>query len=174
MGVRTKVKLAALLLALTVACSDGQATSAPPQAVSAEARPAIPLAGRVTDAADVLSSQQEMTLSAKLEELERATQHQMVVVTVQSLGGEHIAAFTRKLANSWGIGRKGHDDGVVVLIAPQERSARIAVGYGVEKKLPDALCQQIMDQQMIPRFREGDLAGGIEAGVNALAARLTA
>lgn len=97
----------------------------------------------------------------------------MVVATVRTLGGQDIATFTRNLANAWGIGRKDYNDGVVLLVAPNERKARIAVGLGLEKALPDALCRQIMDEQMLPRFREGDLSAGIEAGVDALIARLS-
>lgn len=97
----------------------------------------------------------------------------MVVVTVPTLGGADIATFTRDLANSWGIGRKGHDDGVVILVAPNERKVRIAVGYGLENVLTHDLCKQIIDEQMLPRFRQGDLPGGIESGANAVIARLS-
>ena len=163
------------LLVLAMACSNGQASgSQSSREVAASARaPSVTLGGRVTDAALILTPAQEARLSAKLEQLERTTNRQMVVATVPTLRGEDVATFTRDLANNWGIGRKGYNDGVVLLVAPNERKARIAVGKGLEKTLPDALCQQIMDEQIIPRFREGDLAGGIEAGVNSLVARLS-
>jgi uncharacterized protein len=138
----------------------------------AAAAPTLALAGRVTDAADILTPAQEEALSAKLASLERTTDRQMVVVTVPSLDGADIATFTRNLANRWGIGRKGHDDGVVLLVAPNERKVRIAVGYGLEKTLTDAECQQIIDEQMLPRFRNGDLPRGIASGVDSLIARL--
>ncbi len=165
------------LMALALA-SCGQSNSVPsnrdPASPPAAAAPAsLALTGRVTDAADVLTPAQEATLSAKLERLERTTRHQMVVVTVPSLGGADIATFTRDLANRWRIGRKGHDDGVVLLVAPSEKRVRIAVGYGLEKTLTDAACKQIIDEQMLPSFREGDLPRGIAAGVDALIARLT-
>ena len=169
-----KLALASLLLVLTAGYSDGQAPGSRSHAAVAGAAPSVPLVGRVTDAAHLLTRQEEARLSAKLEKLEKATQHQMVVVTVKSLDGDDVAAFTTRLANSWGIGRKGYDDGVVLLVASKERKARIAVGYGLEKQLPDILCRHIMAQKIVPRFREGDMAGGIEAGVNALIARLTA
>ncbi|GGB96104.1 hypothetical protein GCM10011494_13220 [Novosphingobium endophyticum] len=133
---------------------------------------AVPLAGRVTDAAHILSPQEQATLSARLEKLEQKTQHQLVVVTVPSLGGRDVAEYTRDLANSWGIGRKGYNDGVVLLIAPKERKVRIAVGYGLEKRLSDGACQQIINREMLPSFRKGDLPGGIAAGTDALIARL--
>ncbi len=165
------------LMALALAsCGDANSVPsnrdavAPPQAVAASA--GLALTGRVTDAADVLTPAQELSLSAKLEDLERTTHHQMVVVTVPTLRGADIATFTRDLANRWRIGRKGHDDGVVLLVAPSEKRVRIAVGYGLEKTLTDAACKQIIDEQMLPSFREGDLPRGIAAGVDALIARL--
>ena len=90
----------------------------------------------------------------------------------QELDGQDVATFTRNLGNSWGIGRKGHDDGVIFLIAPNERKTRIEVGDGLRTVLPDALCRQILQEKVLPRFREGDLAGGVEAGANALIERL--
>jgi len=128
----------------------------------------IPLAGRVTDAANVLSQQQQAALETSLANLERNTQHQLVVVTVHSLNGQDIADYTRNLANSWRIGRREYNDGVVVLVAPNERKVRIAVGYGLERRLPDSVCQQIIDRNMLPHFRRGDLPGGISEGTTAL------
>lgn len=157
---------------MSLGCSSGDARGSQSGSEGAESSPSISLAGRVTDAAHVLTEEQKVGLSAKLEKLELATGHQVVVVTVPTIGGRDIAIFTRDLANSWGIGRKDYDDGVVLLIAPYERKARIAVGYGLEEKLPDSLCQQIMTEQMIPHFRHGDMAAGIEAGVNALSTQL--
>jgi uncharacterized protein len=168
-----KLTFAMLTLTLAPGCDNGQGSSPKSSRQVAALGPAVALTGRVTDAAHVLTPEQEAALSNTLEALERKTSHQMVVVTVPNLGGQDVAVFTRNLANNWGIGRKGYDDGVVLLVAPNEHKARIAVGYGVEKKLPDELCQRIMAEQIIPRFRQGDLPGGIEAGVIALTARLT-
>ena len=164
-------------MALALA-SCGQSNSVPsnrdaaPPPLAATPPAKLDLTGRVTDAADLLTPAQEAALSAKLERLERTTQHQMVVVTVPSLGGSDIATFTADLANSWRIGRKDHDDGAVLLIAPSERKVRIAVGYGLEKILTDAVCKEIIQEQMLPSFRKGDLPHGIGAGVDALIARL--
>ena len=97
----------------------------------------------------------------------------MVVATVPTLGGADVATFTKDLANSWGIGRKGYNDGVMILVAPNEREVRLAVGYGLEKSLTHDLCKEIIEERMLPRFREGDLPGGIEAGTNAVIARLS-
>ena len=125
----------------------------------------------MTDAANLLTPIQRAALTLKLEELERATQHEMVIVTVRTLGGEDVASFTRDLGSSWGVGRKGND-GVVLLVAPREQMVWIAVGKGLEGKLTKEACQKILDDTMMPRFRAGQLAGGIDAGTDALAALL--
>jgi uncharacterized protein len=171
------VKLALLLLPIWfAACSDGPAAgrggSGEAQALVTPAPPAVALAGRVTDAAAILDPAREARLAGRLERLERATGRQLVVVTVPSLSGREVADFTRDLANAWGIGRADEDDGVVFLVAPRERRARIEVGTGLETVLTDAACREILTRDVLPRFRSGDLAGGIEAGVAALVARL--
>ncbi|MEO6224229.1 MAG: TPM domain-containing protein [Sphingomicrobium sp.] len=164
-------------LALTLASCSGQANSVPSNQDVASPAVAAPsnlaLAGRVTDAAKILTPAQEAALSGKLERVERTTGHQMVVVTVPTLGGMDVTTFAKNLANSWEIGRKGYNDGVLLLVAPNERKVRIAVGYGLEKTLTHALCKRIIDEQMLPRFREGDLPKGMEAGVDSLIARLS-
>jgi uncharacterized protein len=170
--------LVSLLIAVVAACSDGQATnqSKPDRSVQqfvTKAQPRIALGGRVTDDADIINEAQEAALTKRLEALEQATGHQMVIVSVTTLDGQEVAAFTRDLANAWGIGRAEQDDGVVLLVAPNERKVRIAVGYGLESALPHALCKKIIDEQIMPRFREGDLPGGIEAGTKALIDQLT-
>ena len=159
-----------------IACSNGQAGSVARRdgtAKSGLASPVVALTGRVTDAAHILSAQQQAGLSAKLEELDERTKHQLVVVTVPTLNGRDVTDFTRDLANVWGIGRKGYNDGVVLLVAPHERKVRIAVGYGLEVRLTHDVCQQIIDQAMLPHFRHGDIPGGIEAGTEALITRLS-
>jgi uncharacterized protein len=161
-----------LLMVLAAACANGQAASQPKpseaQQFPVPVEGAIPLAGRVTDAANIIGAEQEAALSNQLARFEQATSLQMVVVTVNSLNGQDVADFARDLANEWGIGREDLNDGVVVLVAPNERKVRIAVGYGLEQALPISLCQSIIDEQMLPRFREGNLERGIEAGVSAL------
>jgi uncharacterized protein len=133
---------------------------------------AIRLTGRVTDAADIIPPGEEKAISAKLAQLERSTRHQMVVATTPSLGGENIGTFTTRLANVWGVGRKGHNDGVILLIAPNERKVRIAVGYGLQRDLPDDVCREIIEGDILPRFKAGDLPGGAQAGADALVHRL--
>jgi uncharacterized protein len=164
--------LLAVSLSLTASCD--ARTASPPTVdfgnSTAAQTPAIQLAGRVTDAAEILNPAQESALTAKLEEFERKTKHQMVIVTVPSLGGQDIAIYTRDLANRWGIGREDQDDGVVLLVAPNERKVRIAVGYGLEQTLTQPVCAQIIKEEMIPRFSKGDLPGGVDAGTDALMA----
>jgi uncharacterized protein len=163
-----------LLMVAGAACSDRAASDRPKPAASTAARPApaIALAGRVTDAANLLDPALEARLTEKLDALEQATGHQLVVVTAPSLGGRDVKPFTTDLFNAWGIGRAEQDDGVVLLVAPNERRARIEVGYGLEGRLTNAVSARIMQDEIIPHFRRGDLPGGIEAGVDALASRL--
>lgn len=171
---RSGFSLRILLCFLSAVCSQApvRQARADTEVAAKSAGPAIALAGRVTDEAGLFSGEQKRVLSGKLEKLEQSTGHQMVIVTVASLGGAEIGAFTTSLGNDWGIGRKGHNDGIVLLVAPKEQLAQISVGYGLEAVLPDELCQGIMNERMIPRFRAGDLFGGVDAGVDALIERL--
>ena len=172
-GLFNQVVLGSLLL---LGWSEGQRGGDAQQVGNAAAEPtqppAIQLAGWVTDAADILSPVQENRITSKLQQLERTTGHQFVIATVPSLDGREIAKFTLDLANSWGIGRRGVNDGIVLLIAPNERKARIEVGRGLEQVLPNSLCQEILENEITSKAQRGDLPGGIEAGVDALIARL--
>ncbi len=167
------------LLGLAGACSEPPPAPAVPQQAVAipageAAQPAqLELAGHVTDAAGILTESQKAALSERLQQLQIQTGHQIVVVTVPSLGGRPVADFTRDLGNRWGIGSSAHDNGVVLLVAPNERQARIAVGYGLESRLTDATAQQIMSDHIIPKFSAGDLHGGISAGADAIIGKLT-
>lgn len=130
------------------------------------------LAGRVVDQADLLTAQSRVALERKLEQHERATGSQVVVVTLDSLQGESIEAYGVGLGRQWGIGREGEDDGVLLIVAPNEREVRIEVGYGLEGTLTDALSSQIVQNEVLPRFRSGDMEGGIVAGTEAILAAL--
>ena len=96
----------------------------------------------------------------------------MVVVTVDSLKGREIADYTTDLGNAWGIGRAEVDDGVILLVAPNERRVRIAVGYGLENALPDEFCSAVIQDSILPHFRQDDYLAGIAAGTDALIERL--
>ncbi|WP_285020310.1 TPM domain-containing protein [Novosphingobium sp. fls2-241-R2A-195] len=171
---RSKLLIALAAPLLAVGC-DGAPAGTPSDTAAADVRQLgapIVQTGFVTDAAGVLDDAAEQRLTARLHALEQVTHHQMVIVTTPSLGGEDILFYTVDLARRWGIGRKGHNDGVVVLVAPNERKVRISVGYGLESTLTDPRCKEIIEQDMLPTFKQGDFAGGLERGVDSLVALL--
>lgn len=122
----------------------------------------------VTDKAGIISEPQEAALAGKLAALERRTGVRMVIVTIPSLGGKEIAAYTRDLANSADVDGRRLEEGVMILVAPSDRQARIAVSRALEKRLPDELCASVMKLIMTPRFARGDMYGGIDAATDAL------
>jgi uncharacterized protein len=132
------------------------------------------LTGRVVDNANLLTPADEANLTQKLEALEQASSRQLVVATVPDLGGYPIEDYGYQLGRAWGIGQKEADNGVILLVAPTERKVRIEVGYGLEPIVTDALSNQIVSQQILPRFRDNDYPGGINAGVDALVQQLGA
>lgn len=131
-----------------------------------------PLTGRVVDAADLLPPEVEARLAAKLEALEAQSQRQLVVATVPDLNGYDIADYGYQLGRHWGLGDQTRNDGALLLVAPNERKVRIEVGYGLEGYLTDALSALIIQNTILPAFRNGDFAGGIEAGTDAIIAQL--
>lgn len=124
------------------------------------------LTGRVVDQANLLDPAQEADLTAKSEALEKASGRQFVVATVNSLEGRDIQDYGYRLGRAWGIGSKDKKDGVILLIAPNERKVRIEVGYGLEPILTDALSSVVINRQILPRFKAGDMPGGIMAGAD--------
>jgi len=128
----------------------------------------------VVDQADILPPAAEARLNAGLADLQRKTRHQLAIVTVSSLQGYSINDYTLRLARFWGVGRRHYDDGVVLLVAPKEHKVRIEVGYGLEATLTDPRCAEIIRNRIVPRFERNDLAGGIQAGADAILARLNA
>ncbi len=131
------------------------------------------LAGRVTDAADIIPADVETRLEQKLEALEQQSQRQLVVATVPDLQGYEISDYGYRLGRTWGIGDKERNDGALLIVAPNERKVRIEVGYGLEPVLTDGLSSLIVNQDIVPRFKQGDMPGGIEAGVDAIVTQLT-
>jgi uncharacterized protein len=132
------------------------------------------LTGRVVDAANLLSPQQEQQLTQQLAALERASSRQLVVATVPSLEDRPIEDYGYQLGRHWGLGQRGANNGTILLIAPNERRVRVEVGYGLEPILTDAFTNRVIDEQIVPRFRENDMAGGIMAGTAALVEQLGA
>lgn len=131
-----------------------------------------PASGWVVDEAGLLAAELVRALDVRLADHEAATSNQVVVLTVPTLGGLEIEEFANGEANRRRIGQKGKDNGVLFVVAPNERAARIEVGYGLEAVLTDARAGRILRVDAVPRFREGDYAGGIEAGLSAILATL--
>jgi len=126
-------------------------------------------ARRVNDYAGALSSVERERLEAELSAHERESSNQVVVAIFPSLAGENLESFSIRLAQAWRVGQKGLDNGVIFLIFLQERKTRLEVGYGLEAVLTDAIAASILRDVVAPRFREGKLAEGVEAGLDAVA-----
>ena len=131
-----------------------------------------PLTGRVVDDAHILSPQAAQKLDGDLARLEAQTGRQVVVATLPDLQGYDIADYGYQLGRAWGIGRKGKDDGVVFLVAPNDRKVRIEVGYGLEPVLTDALSSVILQTKVLPRFKAGQMEQGVFDGVEAVIQQL--
>jgi uncharacterized protein len=143
-------------------------------AAPAIAAPSFPaLTGRVVDGANVIAPEVREQLTQKLESLEDRTTRQLVVVTLPSLQGYDIADYGYQLGRAWGIGQKKQNNGVLFIIAPSERKVRIEVGYGLEPILTDALSEVILSERVLPKFRTGDIQGGIVDGTDAIIEQLT-
>lgn len=157
--------LGALLLALPLLLA---------LAVPAGAQTFPKFTGFVVDAANILPPEVEAQLTSKLDAVQRDTKRQLVVATVPSLEGYPIEEYGYKLGRAWGVGLKDVNNGAILLVAPNDRKVRVEVGYGLEPILTDALTSVIINQQILPRFKAGDMAGGVVAGADALEAQLRA
>lgn len=122
----------------------------------------------VTDTAQMISEQTRAHLDARLERYERKTGHQVVVWIGQTAGGEPIDDFAVQTFHAWGIGRKGHDDGLLMVVLARDRKIDIEVGYGLESRVTDALSRRIIDDVMAPRLREGKADEALSEGVDAV------
>lgn len=127
------------------------------------------LEGRVTDLTATLSQAELQSIAGRLDALEKQKGAQVVVLLVPTTGGESIEQFSMRVAESWKIGRKGVDDGVILVLAKEDRKLRIEVGYGLEGALTDALTNQIIREQMVPRLKQDQYGPAIEAGVESIA-----
>lgn len=155
----------AWLIGLALACLAIPALAAPP------AFP--PLTGRVVDRANLISPAIEADLTRKLEGLESSTGRQLVVVTLPDLGGLEIEDYGYRLGRTWGLGEAKADNGALLIVAPNQRAVRIEVGYGLEPFLTDALSSVIIQSAILPKFKAGDMEGGIVAGTDSLIEQLT-
>ena len=142
-----------------------------PIAALAYMSPGVPQ-GFVSDFAGLLTPEQKQDLEMKAQALFSSSTNEIAVVTVPSLGGDTAENFSTKLFEDWKIGKRGKDNGVLILIAPAERAMRIEVGYGLEGLLTDAQSSVIMSKIMTPRFQQGDFYGGISGALDAVATAL--
>lgn len=131
-----------------------------------EPKPNPPVA--VNDFANLLEPFQKQALEQKLEAYNDSTSSAIVIITVPSLGGYDIAQVSLKYLRDWGIGTKDKNNGVVILVSANEHKARIETGYGMEGVLPDILAKQIIDERMIPFFKNGDYYSGLDNTVDAI------
>ena len=130
------------------------------------------LSGRVVDEARILSAGAIEQISGLSAAREQATGDQIVVLTMPSLDGESIEGFATRVFETWKLGQKGKDNGVLLIVAPSERKMRIEVGYGLEGSLTDAAASRIIREAIAPKFKGGDFDGGTIAGVQAIAQTL--
>lgn len=131
-----------------------------------------PLTGRVVDNADLLDARTERELTELLAAHEQATTNQVVVVTLSNLQGQVIEDFGYQLGRAWGIGQKDKDNGVILLVAQEERRVRIEVGYGLEGTLTDAISANIIHSIILPKFKQAQFNDGIREGTLAIIAAL--
>lgn len=134
------------------------------------AQPPVPAPnGPVNDFANILDDATEARLRAVIEAIERETTAEIAVATVPSLDGSSVEDAATRYFNAWGVGQKSLNNGVLLLVAPNEREVRIEVGYGLEPILPDGLAGEVIRREVLPKFKDGDYPGGIVAGVDRLA-----
>ncbi|NWG26727.1 MAG: TPM domain-containing protein [Pseudorhodoplanes sp.] len=141
--------------------------------VAAAALTFPPLSGRVVDEAGILDAATRAELTQKLADLEARSTDQLVVVTLRSLQGTSIEDCGYQLGRAWGIGQQGKNNGVLLIVAPNERKVRIEVGYGLEGTLTDAIASFIVQTSILPRFKANDYPGGIRRGVEDIIQVLT-
>jgi len=163
-GRRSRSWPAAVAVLIVMAAA---AALAPPTAAAA-AKEVPFLSGRVVDEAGLLSAAARQRIDGELGALERETGDQVAVLILQSLGGEPLEEYSVKVAQTWKLGQKGKDNGILLLISRDDRRLRIEVGYGLEGTLTDLRSNEIIDQVIRPRFQQGDFDGGVEQGVDAI------
>jgi uncharacterized protein len=135
-----------------------------PLAVAAQ--PVFPqLTGRIVDEAGLLTPEVRAAIQTQLAELEQKSTDQVAVVTLKSLQGYPIEDYGYQLGRAWGIGQKGKDNGIILIVAPSDRKVRIEVGRGLEPVMTDAMSSLIIQNAILPEFRKGNFAAGIQAGV---------
>lgn len=134
--------------------------------MASAAAPLPPLDRRVTDLTGTLNAGQASQLESLLKEFESRKGCQVAVLIVPTTAPDTIEQFGIRVADAWKLGRKGIDDGAILLVAKEDRALRIEVGRGLEGVLPDIIAKRIIEEIIVPRFKQGDMAGGIEAGIS--------
>ena len=130
------------------------------------------LTGRVVDNAEILKPATREQLTASLKAHEEATGDQIAVLTVTTINGESVEEYSTRVFENWKLGRKGKDNGVLVVVVPQDRKMRIEVGYGLEGTLTDVAASRIIRNLMTPQFKAGDYDKGVQDGVAAVIGQL--
>jgi uncharacterized protein len=130
--------------------------------------PVPPLNARVTDLTGTLAAGQRAALEQKLADLEARKGSQIAVLVVESTRPETVEQYAVRVFERWKLGRKGVDDGVLLLVAKNDRQLHIEVGYGLEGAIPDAIAKRIIEQDIVPLFKQGNFHGGISAGTDRL------
>jgi uncharacterized protein len=153
---RRHLALAALMLGLAVLMP------------LAAQQPVPALTQRVTDQTGTLSAAARVALEARLEAFEARKGSQIAVLLVATTAPESIEQYALRVVEAWGLGRSRIDDGILLLVAKEDRKLRIEVGYGLEGAVPDVYAQRVISERIVPRFYADDYAGGLEAGVDAL------
>lgn len=163
----TIIALGLALSTLLAACSPETLVAQP----ALDGQIAVPqLQRRVTDLTGTLGAAERRALEEKLAAFEREKGSQIAVLLLPTTGPETIEQYSLRVVDRWKIGRKNVDDGVLLIVAKNDRKLRIEVGYGLEGAIPDAVARRIIDDTIVPRLRENDFAGGIAAGVDRIIA----
>jgi len=130
--------------------------------------PVPPVKARVTDLTGTLSAQQKSELEARIAAYEARRGSQLAVLMLPTTKPEEIEQYSIRVAEAWKIGRKKIDDGLILVVAKDDRQLRIEVGYGLEGAIPDSVAKRVIDEKITPRFRDGDFYGGVRDGVDQL------
>ena len=130
--------------------------------------PIPPVKARVTDLTGTLNAQQKGELEARIAAYEARRGSQIAVLMLPTTKPEEIEQYSIRVAQAWKIGRKGVDDGLILIVAKNDRRLRIEVGYGLEGAIPDSVAKRVIDERITPRFRDGDFYGGVRDGVDQL------
>ena len=128
------------------------------------------LRARVNDYAGILSRAEQDRIERKLADFESQTTHQIGILTVASLGGEDIAAYSLRVAKAWGLGQRGYSNGILVTVATEDRKIRIELGRGMEAYISNDLAKSVIDSKMRPWFRQGQYARGLDESLDLLMA----